>query len=194
VTSALPTDARPFRLDTLTSQRPGGRYTVTFEGGEYRPEPGYWKPSEDGFSRLINAGRVRLEGRRLAYLRFFDDFRYFRITNVWNDLSGIQSRTDSKIFSVQTPTKVVERCVLLSTDPGDIVLDPTCGSGTAAYVAEQWGRRWITCDTSRVAITLAKQRLMTAEFEYYELAHAEEGVDSGFRYKSVPHVTLKSID
>ena len=88
---------------------------------------------------------------------------------------------------------VIQRCLLMTTDPGDLVFDPTCGSGTTAYVAEQWGRRWITCDTSRVAITLAKQRLMTANFDYYELAKSHEGVSSGFRYKTVPHVTLKSI-
>jgi adenine-specific DNA-methyltransferase len=94
---------------------------------------------------------------------------------------------------VQTNPKVIQRCVLMTTDPGDLVLDPTCGSGTTAYVAEEWGRRWITCDTSRVAITLAKQRLMTATYDYYELAHSSEGVGSGFRYKTVPHVTLRSI-
>jgi len=98
-----------------------------------------------------------------------------------------------KMYVVQTARKVIERCLLLSTDPGDLVFDPTCGSGTTAYVAEQWGRRWITCDTSRVALTLAKQRLMTAVFDYYELAHPQEGVGSGFKYKTVPHVTLKSI-
>ena len=97
------------------------------------------------------------------------------------------------IYVVQTNAKVIERCILMTTDPGDLVLDPTCGSGTTAYVAEQWGRRWITCDTSRVTITLAKQRLMTALYDYYELAHPEEGVSSGFRYKTVPHITLKSI-
>ena len=97
------------------------------------------------------------------------------------------------IYVVQTNPKVIQRCVLMTTDPGDLVFDPTCGSGTTAYVAEQWGRRWITCDTSRVAVTLAKQRLMAADFDYYELAHPEEGVGSGFRYKTVPHVTLKSI-
>jgi adenine-specific DNA-methyltransferase len=97
------------------------------------------------------------------------------------------------MYVVQTGTKILERCLLMTTDPGDLVLDPTCGSGTTAYVAEQWGRRWITCDTSRVAVTLAKQRLMAADFDYYELMHPEEGVGSGFRYKTVPHVTLKSI-
>jgi DNA modification methylase len=103
------------------------------------------------------------------------------------------SFTEAKQYVVQTNPRVVERCISMTTDPGDLVLDPTCGSGTTAYVAEQWGRRWITCDTSRVAVTLAKQRLMTAVFDYYELAHPEEGVSSGFRYKTVPHIMLKSI-
>lgn len=98
-----------------------------------------------------------------------------------------------KVYVVQTNVKIVARALLMSTDPGDLVLDPTCGSGTMAYVAEQWGRRWITCDTSRVALALAKQRLMTAVFDYYELAHPNEGIASGFKYKTVPHVTLKSI-
>jgi adenine-specific DNA-methyltransferase len=98
-----------------------------------------------------------------------------------------------KVYAVQTNEKVIQRCLLMTTDPGDLVFDPTCGSGTTAFVAEQWGRRWITCDTSRVATTLARQRLMTAVFDYYELAHPEEGVGSGFKYKTVPHVTLKSI-
>ena len=98
-----------------------------------------------------------------------------------------------KIYVVQTALKAIQRCMLMTTDPGDLVLDITCGSGATAYVAEQWGRRWITCDTSRVAITLAKQRLMTATFDYYKLAHPEQGVGSGFIYKTVPHITLKSI-
>jgi adenine-specific DNA-methyltransferase len=191
--SSIPAGAKVFRLDTLTSQRPGGRYSVIFQGKEYNPDPGYWKPSEVGFKLLIKGGRVRIEGNRLAYVRYFDDFPYYRITNIWDDLSGIQSRSDGKIYSVQTPTKLIERCVLMTTDPGDLVFDPTGGSGTTAYVAENWGRRWITCDTSRVAVTLAKQRLMTALFDYYELAHPEEGVGSGFKYETVPHITLKSI-
>ena len=120
---------------------------------------------------------------------FFTDFPVMPITNVWGDLMG----ATGLVYVVQTNTKVIERCILMSTDPGDLVFDPTCGSGTTAYVAEQWGRRWITCDTSRVAITLAKQRLMTALFDYYELAHPEEGVGSGFNYKTVPHITLGSI-
>ncbi|CUQ68285.1 site-specific DNA-methyltransferase [Candidatus Nitrospira inopinata] len=201
----IPANARVFRLDTVTSQRPGGRYSVVYEGKNYRPEPGYWKPSEEGFKRLIEMKRIRKEGNRLAYVRYFDDFPLYRITNVWDDLSGIQSRSDSKIYSVQTPTKVIERCLLMTTDPGDLVLDPTCGSGTTAYVAEQWGRRWITIDTSRVPLALARQRLLTATFPWYELKDPSRGPAGGFVYQRkqnkkgeevggiVPHITLKSI-
>ena len=110
-------------------------------------------------------------------------------------LGGYLCKVDSdpKVYAVQTTPAVITRCMLMTTDPGDLVFDPTCGSGTTAYVAEQWGRRWITCDTSRVALTLAKQRLMTASFDYYELAHPAEGVGSGLKYKTVPHITLGSI-
>ncbi len=133
-------------------------------------------------------------GIRLRYIRFFDDFPLQPIHNLWTDIGGsVQSRSDPKVYVVQTGTAAVLRCLLMTTDPGDLVFDPTCGSGTTAYVAEQWGRRWITCDTSRVALTLARQRLMTALFDYYELAHPREGVGSGFIYKTVPHITLKSI-
>jgi adenine-specific DNA-methyltransferase len=118
-----------------------------------------------------------------------DDFPAFELGTNWTDTAGTQDR----VYVVQTNSEVIKRALLMTTDPGDLVLDPTCGSGTTAYVAEEWGRRWITCDTSRVAVTLAKQRLMAADFDYYELAHPEEGVGSGFRYKTVPHVTLKSI-
>jgi len=125
----------------------------------------------------------------LRYIHYFDDFPYSVLSNVWHDLMG----ATGLIYVVQTNVKAIQRCLLMTTDPGDLVLDPTCGSGTTAYVAEQWGRRWITCDTSRVATTLAKQRLMTANFDYYKLAHPSEGVGSGFQYKTVPHITLKSI-
>jgi adenine-specific DNA-methyltransferase len=108
---------------------------------------------------------------------------------LWNGLGGAAD----PVYVVQTNPEVIQRCMLMTTDPGDLVIDPTCGSGTTAHLAEEWGRRWITCDTSRVALTLAKQRLMTAVFDYYELAHPEEGVGSGFRHRNVPHVTLKSI-
>ncbi len=112
------------------------------------------------------------------------------MSEVWSDTAGFNP---DQRYVVETRTKVIERCLLMTTDPGDLVFDPTCGSGTTAYVAEQWGRRWITCDTSRVALAIARQRLMTAVFDYYELAHPKEGVGSGFKYKTVPHVTLKSI-
>lgn len=204
--SEVPSGAKHFRLDTITSQRPGGRYTVTFDGQPFDPSPGYWKPSEIGFGRLIAAGRIAREGpKRLAYVRYFDDFPFFRLANVWDDLSGIQSRTDAKVYAVQTPTTVIERCIHMTTEPGDVVFDPTCGSGTTAYVAELWGRRWITCDTSRVPLALARQRLLTATFPYYELKDHQTGPQGGFVYKRrqnrkgeevgglVPHITLKSI-
>jgi adenine-specific DNA-methyltransferase len=146
-------------------------------------------------NRLAISERIAATSKgKLVYVRYFDDFPAVSFTSMWSDVGGtVQSRSDPKVFVVQTGTSVIERCILMTTDPGDLVLDPTCGSGTTAYVAEQWGRRWITCDTSRVAVTLAKQRLMATEFDYYELAHPEEGIGSGFRYKTVPHVTLKSI-
>jgi adenine-specific DNA-methyltransferase len=134
--------------------------------------------------RLFDGG-----GESLGGIVFWDDWPYTAMSNVWDDLKG----EENPEYVVQTAWRAIERCLLMTTDPGDLVFDPTCGSGTTAYVAEQWGRRWITCDTSRVALTLAKQRLMTAVFDYYELAHPSEGVGSGFKYKTVPHVTLKSI-
>jgi len=124
--------------------------------------------------------------------RYLEDSPITPINNIWGD-TQVGSFIEQKIYVVQTSTKVIERCIQMTTDPGDLVLDPTCGSGTTAYVAEQWGRRWITIDTSRVALSLARQRLLTATFPYYGLAASEVGVDGGFVYKSVPHVTLKSI-
>ena len=142
--------------------------------------------------QLYQQRRIALSGRSLRYVRYLDDFPVYPINNLWQD-TGTGQFTESKIYVVQTNTKIIERCLLMTSDPGDLVFDPTCGAGTTAYVAEQWGRRWITCDTSRVALTLAKQRLMTALFDYYELAHPSEGVGSGFNYRTVPHVTLGSI-
>jgi len=125
-------------------------------------------------------------------IRYERDFPVIAFINTWND-TVTSTFASNKVYVVQTNTKVVERCLLMTTDPGDLVLDPTCGSGTTVYVAEKWGRRWVTCDTSRVAITLAKQRLMTAIFDYYELAYPEEGISSGFNYEKVPHITLGAI-
>jgi adenine-specific DNA-methyltransferase len=190
----LPAGSQVFRHDNLTSA--GAETTVFpihFEGETFLPGGGHWKTNEDGIQRLLGAGRIVAPSKNsLTYIRFLDDFPYAAASNVWTD-TQTGAFTDPKVYAVQTNTKVISRCLLMTTDPGDLVFDPTCGSGTTAYVAEQWGRRWITCDTSRVAITLAKQRLMTALYDYYELAHSEEGVGSGFVYKTVPHVTLKSI-
>jgi adenine-specific DNA-methyltransferase len=193
----LPAGSRIYRLDNIQSQGAANDDTpFDFGGRTYRPKPGsHWKANyPDGMERLKIANRIQSSEDTLNYVRFFDDFPVAPINNMWHDIGGsVQSRSDPKVFVVQTGTSVLQRCLLMTTDPGDLVFDPTCGSGTTAYVAEQWGRRWITCDTSRVAITLAKQRLMTAVFDYYELAHPEEGVGSGFKYKTVPHITLKSI-
>ena len=190
--------ARIFRVDNLTSSRPAGEGDVRkfeFRGRSFTPGRGTFKTSRDGLIRLANAERLHAtSGVTLNYRRFKSDFSIAAISNLWTDISGaVQSRSDPKVYAVQSSTEVIERCILMTTDPGDLVFDPTCGSGTTAYVAEQWGRRWITCDTSRVAVTLSQQRLMTATFDYYELAHPDEGVGSGFKYKTVPHVTLRSI-
>ncbi|MFA0889243.1 MAG: site-specific DNA-methyltransferase [Synergistales bacterium] len=165
-------------------------YTFQFKGSAFEPpRGGCWVTTPEKMHRLANSDRIDSEGDNLSYVYFHADFPYARLNNMWDDTAPVQGKT----YVVQTTDLVLERCLLMTTDPGDLVLDPTCGSGTTAYVAEQWGRRWITCDTSRVALTLAKQRLMTAVFDYYELAHPEEGVGSGFKYKTVPHITLKSI-
>ncbi len=166
-----------------------GSFEYEFNGKKFYPSNGHWKTNKEGMKNLEIAGRLEISGNTLRYVRYLDDFPAVPMNNLWKDT---QTFID-KLFVVQTNTKVIERCILMTTDPGDLVFDPTCGSGTTAYVAEQWGRRWITCDTSRVAITLAKQRLMTALFDYYKLAHPEEGVGSGFVYETVPHITLKSI-
>lgn len=132
---------------------------------------------------------MMMVGERPYYVAYLLDYPVLPLSNLWTDTRGEMS----KIYTVQTTQRVIERCLLMTTDPGDLVLDPTCGSGTTAYVAEKWGRRWITTDTSRVAVTLAKQRLMTASYDYYALRYPQEGLKGGFIYKTVPHVTLKSI-
>lgn len=190
--SKLAPGAKPYRQDNIVSQRPPGDFPVQFEGKTYRPITGYWKTGIEGMARLIAAKRIERRGAMLSYVRFYNDFPYKPISNYWSDVR-FSSRAEQKQYVVQTAARVIKRCLLMTTDPGDLALDITCGSGTTAYVAEEWGRRWITCDTSRVALTLAKQRLMTALFDYYELAHPHEGVGSGFKYKTVPHITLKSI-
>jgi len=211
--SLLPKGARICRLADLTSPRVReartGYFPIKLNGKEFLPRKGEWKTHREGIDRLILAGRIALSGDTPAYVRLIDDFPAFSITNIWDDLGAA---TD-KVYVVQTGTTLVERCLLMTTDPGDLVLDPTCGSGTTAYVAEQRGRRWITCDTSRVALALARTRLMAAKYPYYLLADSPEGIKKekeltgkippeyetagdirkGFVYRRVPHVTLKSI-
>ncbi len=192
----LPPGARPYRVDNLTSPRVRegrtGYYPIKFQDREFLPRAGEWKTHREGIEKLRLANRLTATQEGLYYVRFINDFPAYPINNGWSDTVVAGFATD-KVYVVQTNTKVVMRCMLMTTDPGDLVLDSTCGSGTTAFVAEHWGRRWITCDTSRVAVTLAKQRLMTAQFHYYELSSPQEGVAGGFQYKSVPHVTLKSI-
>ena len=187
----LPQKARVFQTTSLTSAgAQSGDGAFEFKGKTYNPPAHkHWSCSTEGLETVARANRIVSTPTMLRYRRYFDDLPMMELDNRWNDV-GLFGES---IYVVQTSVLTIERCILMTTNPGDLVLDPTCGSGTTAYVAEQWGRRWITCDTSRVAITLAKQRLMTAQFDYYELAHPDEGVGSGFRYKTVPHVTLKSI-
>ena len=183
-----------FAADNLTSQSASTTTLVPFEfeNQTYHPGKGGWKTNSAGLTHLTAANRLMPIGKSLMYKRYLRDFPVYPINNIWRDtlMTGF---SEGKVYVVQTSARAIQRCLLMATDPGDLVFDPTCGSGTTAYVAEQWGRRWITCDTSRVAVTLAQQRLMTASFDYYELAHPNEGVGSGFKYKTVPHVTLRSI-
>ena len=213
---ALPTGARIYKPDNLVSSRVRaartGYYPVQVDGREYLPRAGEWKTNREGMERLKAAGRIHVAANSIQYVRYADDFPYQGLNNIWTD-TGTGNFTDPKVYIVQTNTKIVERCILMTTDPGDLVLDPTCGSGTTAYVAEQWGRRWITIDTSRVALALARTRLMCSRFPYYLLADSAEGatkeadltghppagngyrgdIKKGFVYKRVAHITLKSI-
>jgi len=169
-------------------------FPFNFDGKTYYPSDGrHWQTHIAGLERLAKEKRILIQGTRLRYIRYYEDFPVNPINNIWTDIGGIQSRSDPKIYAVQTSTTAIQRCLLMTTDPGDLVMDITCGSGTTAFVAEQWGRRWITCDTSRIAVALAKQRLMTANFDFYSLARPDEGIIGGFQYKTVPHITLKSI-
>ncbi len=185
--SKLPKGARIFQTTSLESENP--TFTFDYKGKKYTQR---WKTNLSGLLNLVKANRLWEATNNLRYVRYHEDFPVMPVNNVWEDTVSSGYR-DPKLYVVQTVDKIIARCLLMTTDPGDLALDPTCGSGTTAYVAEQWGRRWITCDTSRVSIVLAKQRLMTSLFDYYELAHPKEGVSSGFNYKKVPHITLKSI-
>lgn len=197
-----------YRMDPLQSENPGSRYEIFFEGKGFYPK-GYWKTSSQNMDVLLRAGRIISNGKSLSYKRKANDVGLKPLNNLWIDTGGAGDRT----YVVQTGIKPLMRCILMATDPGDLVLDPTCGSGTTAYVAEQWGRRWITIDTSRVALALARARLMGARYPWYILADSPEGkekemalsnkakihketynrISLGFVYERVPHITLKSI-
>ena len=212
----IPEGAKPYNPDNLVSQgRASDRQPLEFRGLRVDPwtQNSHWKPSYPvGMNRLIFAERVHVATGSYRYRRFHKDFAAQPHSNIWTD-TGTGNFTDEKVYVVQTGSKTVERCILMATDPGDLVLDPTCGSGTTAYVAEQWGRRWITIDTSRVALALARTRLMAARYPWYLLADSPEGrakeasltgrvpadtptqgdLAQGFVYERVPHITLKSI-
>jgi len=187
----LPKGSRVYRLKhpSPIGFNEKNRYVYEFEGRTYSPPMNGWGIDKDKMDVLVSKRRVQPKGNLINYILYFDDFPITILTNPWNDTVGPQNKT----YVVQTGNIPIQRCLLMTTDPGDLVLDITCGSGTTANVAEQWGRRWIICDTSRVALTISKQRLMTAYFDYYKLAHPKEGVGSGFEYKTVPHITIKSI-
>ena len=216
--STIPPTARPYRHGDLTSQgaTESGTVPFEFEGVTYHPgNSRHWTTTAEGRQRLALARRLAAPTpNSLSYVRYLSDFPVGELTSVWQD-TATGAFTEDKMFVVQTNTKVIERCVLMATDPGDLVLDPTCGSGTTAYVAEQWGRRWITMDTSRVALALARTRVMAARYPYYILRDSDSGmrkeaelsgqappsplpqtsgdIRQGFVYERVPHVTLKSI-
>jgi adenine-specific DNA-methyltransferase len=213
-------ESRAFRLSDMTSQSIGRTkgegaaswFGVQIRGRELKPsEQVRWKTNEQGMQRLLWADRLEPGKNSLNYVRFIDDYPAMPIRNVWTDVGS--SLGGDKLYVVQTSTKIIERCILMTTDPGDLVLDPTCGSGTTATVAEQWGRRWITTDTSRVALALARARIMGARYPFYLLADSRDGqlkeaevtrtvlstqpvqgnIRQGFVYERVPHITLKSI-
>lgn len=189
----IPIEAKMFRTMPLSSSgisQTGRSNPYIHKGIKYKcATNSHWSVSHEGLNRLFEIGRIKATKSTLELKVYEDEHPGRKINNVWAQSSSAQN----KVYVVQTAQKIIERCILMSTDPGDIVLDPTCGSGTTAYVAEKWGRRWITCDTSRVALTLAKKRLMTAVFDFYKLANDEEGVGSGFQYKSVETVSAATL-
>ena len=188
--SNRPKGSKVYRLGDLTSQTNSSYYPIEIEGKTYWPSTTRgWRTSEEGMKRVIAANRVVVNKNTLSYVLYFDDYPQMDLNSLWTDASS--SMGTDKLYVVQSALKPIQRCILMTTDPGDLVLDPTCGSGTTAYLAEQWGRRWITIDTSRIALNIAKKRLTTAIFPYYELF--SENIRQGFIYKKVPHITLKSI-
>ena len=209
VSGEIPERARPYMTVLMTKPGPGSKYDVQYKGRTYNSGNRWWGTTPDGIQAVITANRVEATSNSIRFVTYFSDFPCRAITNLWSGFGGAAN----PVYVVQTNTEIVKRAILMTTDPGDLVFDPTCGSGTTAYVAEQWGRRWITCDTSRVALALARTRLMAARYPYYLLADSPEGIKKeteltgkippeykthddirkGFVYKRVPHVTLSSI-
>ena len=215
-TNPLPIGAEVYARNPLTS---AGMSTTSsgplfFEGKSYPCAPNsHWKTTPDGIDRLVKSNRIALKGTRPRMIRFISDNSLIPMANLWTDTGTGGFVGDEKLYIVQTDSRAIERCILMTTDPGDLVLDPTCGSGTTAYAAEQWGRRWITIDTSRVALALARARIMGARYPYYILADSRDGqlkeaelsrrapsemptygnIRQGFVYERVPHITLRDI-
>jgi len=190
----LPSGSRLFRYDNITSQGTSRSVPFEYKGRTYHPgKNSQWKLRVEGMQHLADSNRLGVVGNTLSYVRFADDFGAVRRTNIWSDtgVAGFSER--KKQYVVETNPKIIERCVLMTTEPGDLVLDPTCGSGTTAFVAEKWGRRWITVDTSRVALAIARERVLTAKFDYFKLKDAAIGVGAGFEYRTLTRVTASSI-
>ena len=207
----IPPDFTALRFGDLTKPGPGAKYEIEFQGNVYSSKTRWWGMPKEALLCAIKADRISGSASTLSYQRLLSDWSAFPLTNIWAD-TGTGSGLN-KVYVVQTDEKIVQRCVLMATDPGDLVLDPTCGSGTTATVAEQWGRRWITIDTSRVALALARARVMGARYPFYLLADSREGqikegevtrtapssqpvqgnIRHGFVNERVPHITLKSI-
>jgi adenine-specific DNA-methyltransferase len=185
----VPEGSKPFMTVLMTKPGPGSKFTVEYEGRKYDSGKRWWGTTPEGIAKIIKANRIVATENSIRFITYFSDFPYRAYTNLWSGLGGAAN----PVYVVQTSPEVIKRCILMTTDPGDLVLDPTCGSGSTAFVAEEWGRRWITCDTSRIAITLAKQRLMKQTYEYYKLKHPSEGISSGLEYKKVLHYTMQCI-
>lgn len=189
---ALPKGSKVFRLvsQTAPSFAQSSVYEFVYKGRKFVPKPGQsWVTTKERMEELAKKKRLETEGDSLSYVMYHDDFPYAKLTNPWMDTVGAFDKT----YVVETNANVIARCILMTTEPGDLVFDPTCGSGATAYASEQWGRRWITCDTSRVALALARQRMLGAAFQYYRLSRPEEGLKSGLECETVPHITLRSL-
>jgi len=188
----LPADWKVYTQGDLSSQGAAKEpQPFEFEGRTFHPSPNsHWKTTADGLAKLVSKRRIEVSGNSLRYVRFYDDMPVSPIANIWLD-TGTGSFTETKVYAVQTNTKVVERCIAMATDPGDIVFDPTCGSGTTAIAAEKLGRRWITCDTSRVAMNIARRRLLSTVFDHYMTRNGV--ISGGFVYDAVDRITLKSL-